>query len=52
MKFKEQLFHDFEQLMEFRENVGYATATYRSSLAPFIKYCGEKYPDATMISEK
>jgi integrase/recombinase XerD len=52
MNFQEQLFHDFEQMMEFRESVGYATSTYRSSLLPFIKFCGENYPNSTVISRE
>lgn len=52
MNFREQLLNDFEQMMEFRGNVGYATATYRSCIPPFIEFCGEKYPDAVSISKE
>lgn len=46
MSFLEDLNDGFEKLMQFREATGYATDTYRSSIPPFINYCGKNYPNA------
>ena len=35
----------FEEMMKYRQSIGYATATYRSSVPPFIAYCEAKRPD-------
>ena len=29
----------FEEMMKYRQSIGYATATYRSSVPPFINFC-------------
>ena len=50
MTFKERLENAFEQMMGFRKAIGYATATYRSSVPPFIRYCIEHYPDSSVIT--
>ena len=40
----------FEEMMSYRTAVGYATATYRSSIPPFISYCIRSHPDADLIT--
>jgi integrase len=52
MTFEDRLNDAFTQMMDYREAVGYATATYRCSVPPFISFCIEKYPDAKMISSE
>lgn len=51
MTFRERLENSFEQMMDYRTAVGYATATYRSSVPPFIAFCTEKYPSGTVITQ-
>ena len=36
--------------MSYRKSVGYATATYRSSVPPFIDHCTNEHPDAACIT--
>ena len=36
MTFGTRLNDAFEEMMKYRQSVGYATATYRSSVPPFI----------------
>lgn len=50
MTFKKRLNRAFEEMMEYRNAVGYATATYRSSVPPFIDFCVERYPEADLIT--
>lgn len=50
MTFKERLGDAFEEMMSYRKSVGYATATYLSSVPPFIAHCANRYPDAAYIT--
>lgn len=52
MTFGEELRAGFGQMMSYREAVGYATATYRSSVPPFIDFCAGNYPDSTVITQE
>jgi integrase/recombinase XerD len=52
MTFLEELLQDFQKMLEFRTSVGYATATYISSITPFIYFCGENYPEASCITKQ
>ena len=52
MTFSERLTESFDQMMDYRRAVGYATATYKSSVPPFINFCCEKYPDAESITSE
>jgi len=52
MTFKKDLQSDFQKLINFRESVGYAVATYKSSVPPFINFCGERYPNAVSITKE
>ena len=52
MTFEERLYDSFEQMMAYRAAVGYATATYRSSVPPFIDFCVKNYPAHTKISRE
>lgn len=52
MSCKSRLDEAFEQMMSYRKAVGYATATYRSSVPPFISFCAENYPDAHFITSE
>lgn len=51
MTFKERLHDAFEERMSYRKSVGYATATYRSSVPPFIDHCTNGHPDAVYITQ-
>jgi integrase len=51
MTFKDGLWEAFEQMMSYRKATGYATATYRCSVPPFINYCASYYADATVITQ-
>lgn len=42
----------FEEMMEYRQSVGYATETYRSSVPPFIKFCIKKYPESERLTSE
>lgn len=50
MTFRERLENSFKQMMGYRTAVGYTTATYKSSVPPFISFCAEKYPTGTVIT--
>lgn len=50
MLMKDRLNEAFDEMMSYREAVGYATATYRCSVPPFINYCIENYPDSEYIT--
>ena len=52
MNGKARLIDAFEQMIAYRKAVGYATATYRSSIPPFINFCVEKYPEAHFITQE
>ena len=52
MTFRERLENAFEQMMSYREAVGYATKTYRYCIPPFINYCAEHYPEDSIITAK
>ncbi|MFT5876052.1 MAG: integrase/recombinase XerD [Clostridium sp.] len=52
MTFKKDLQSDFQKLIGFRESVGYAVATYKSSVPPFIDFCGERFPNAVLITKE
>ena len=52
MTFEERLRDSFEQMMTYRYAVGYATATYRSSVPPFIDHCARNYADSTVITQE
>lgn len=52
MTFGDGLREAFEQMMLYREAVGYATATYRSSVPPFIDYCARNYTDGRVITQQ
>ena len=49
MSFYDELMQDFRKMLNFRNSVGYATATYISSVTPFIEYCGTHYPEADCL---
>lgn len=51
MTFRERLESSFGQMIDYRTAVGYATATYKSSVLPFIAFCAEKYPTSTFITQ-
>lgn len=39
-----------DKMMEFREAAGYATATYKITLMPFIDFCCSNYKDASVLT--
>lgn len=52
MTFKGRLNEAFGEMMGYRKSVGYATATYRSSVPPFINFCTENYPGSDRITSE
>ena len=52
MTFGTRLNDAFEEMMKYRQSVGYATATYRSSVPPFINFCVKKHPMSNRISQE
>ena len=50
MTFMKRLHDAFEEMMSYRKSVGYATATYRSSVPPFIDHCANGHLDAAYIT--
>ena len=52
MSFLESLTKDFHTMLDTRSSLGYATATDKSTLPPFINYCGNVYPEADSITKE
>jgi len=52
MSFYDELMNDFRKMLDFRNSVGYATATYISSVTPFIEYCGTHYPEGDYLTKE
>ena len=52
MNLEKKLNDAFEEMMSYRQSIGYATATYRSSVPPFISFCVENHPDALCITRE
>jgi len=52
MSFLDNITNDFTLMLDTRGSLGYATATDKSSLPPFINYCGKNYPDAESITKE
>ena len=50
MTLEKRLNDAFEEMMSYRASVGYATATYRSSVPPFINFCVENYSNSELIT--
>ena len=50
MTFESRLNAAFEEMMKYRQSIGYATATYRSSVPPFINFCIKNYPESEYIA--
>ena len=50
MTLKGRLNEAFGEMMKYRKSVGYATATYRSSVPLFINFCIENYPRSDYIT--
>ena len=51
MTFREELHGCFEKYMAYREAAGFATATYRSTVPPFLDFCARKHPDEPRITQ-
>lgn len=41
----------FNQMLEYRKSIGFATVTYEYSIPPFIEYSAANYPDAPCITK-
>lgn len=41
----------FNQMLEYRKSIGFATVTYEYSISPFIKYSAANHPDAPCITK-
>ena len=52
ISFADELNNGFEKMMQWRNQIGYATCTYRSSIPPFINYCIEHYPNGEYITSE
>lgn len=50
MTFENRLNTAFDEMMKYRESIGYATATYKSSVPPFINFCINNFPEADYIT--
>lgn len=50
MTFESRLSKAFDEMMSYRESVGYATTTYKSSVPPFINFCTNNYPESDHIT--
>ena len=46
------LFHTNNAPIPFRQSIGYATATYRSSVSPFINFCVKNHPLSARITQE
>lgn len=42
----------FEEMIKYRQSIGYATATYRSSVPPFINFCVKNHPLSARITQE
>ena len=42
----------FEEMMKYRQSIGYATATCRSSVPPFINFCVKNPPLSARITQE
>ena len=42
----------FEEMMRYRQSIGYATATCRSSVPPFINFCVKNPPLSARITQE
>lgn len=52
MSLNNELMTDFQRMLAFRKSIGLATATYVSSVTPFIRYCEDKYPTADYVTRE
>lgn len=52
MNLQKQLKSSFDEMIAYRESVGYATDTYCSSIPPFLAYCTEHYPEEKIITQE
>lgn len=50
MTFESRINDAFEEMMKYRKFIGYATATYRSSVPPFIDFCIKNYSESECIT--
>jgi len=51
VSFLDSLTYDFHTMLDVRSSLGYATATDKNTLPPFIEYCGKNHPDAECITK-
>jgi len=51
VSFLEALTNDFLAMLDVRSSIGHATATDKSTLPPFINFCGTNYPNAESITK-
>lgn len=52
MSFQERRLADFASLQAYRKSVGYSVSAYDTALLPFLRYCGECYPDVESITKE
>ena len=52
MTFKEVLLYDFDEFVSYRKSAGFSVDTYKSSVPPFLRFCGDYYPRGTVITEE
>ena len=50
--FGEMLEGTLGRLLEWRSATGYEASSFRRQIAPFIAYCGERWPDASAIGQE
>lgn len=51
MSFRDATMAYFDQMLDYRKSVGFATATYECSVPPFIEYSADNHPDAQFITK-
>lgn len=51
MAFRDTTMAYFNQMLDYRKSVGFATATYECSVPPFIEYSADNHPDAQFITK-
>ena len=52
MSFLQELENNFHSMLDLRSSLGYATATDKSTLPPFISFCGSNYTSAKSITKE
>ena len=52
MSLKDRLLQDYYLMLKYRKAAGYSTGSDEIYIPSFINFCGEKYPDAELITKE